>query len=81
MIIWGWKARTKTISSGTFHCPACDGHRAYSLIQIARWFTLYFIPLFKTKDLGEYVECGTCKETYKTRVLGYQPTATPVTQS
>jgi transcription elongation factor Elf1 len=80
MIIWGWKTRTKTVCTGNFHCPSCERQQSYTLIKLARWFTLYFIPLFKTKDLGEYVECGGCKETYKTRVLGYQP-ATPVTQN
>lgn len=81
MIIWGWKARTKMIHTGSFHCPGCQAERNYNLMQVARWFTLYFIPLFKTRDLGEYVECCTCKETYKTRILSYQPQPEPVAQS
>jgi uncharacterized C2H2 Zn-finger protein len=36
---------------------------------MGKYFTLYFIPIVKTKDLGEYVECQTCKTTFKPEVL------------
>jgi tellurite resistance protein len=35
-----------------------------------RWFTLFFIPLFPIGAVkAEYVECITCKQTYKLAVL------------
>lgn len=68
-IIWGTRARTNTIGSGTFHCPRCRANRDYAYKQVKRWFTLYFIPLFPTRTLGEYVECAGCGAAWKPEVL------------
>jgi tellurite resistance protein len=75
MIIWGSKARTFTESSGNFYCPECDDYKAYESKKVKKYFTLYFIPLFPTSDLGEYIECGKCKSTFKNSVLNYDPKA------
>ncbi|HLY26662.1 MAG TPA: zinc-ribbon domain-containing protein [Aggregatilineales bacterium] len=69
MIIWGTKGRIKDVGSGQFLCPSCRAVRMYKHKHAARYFTLYFIPLFKIKDLGEFVECQTCGGTFKTTVL------------
>lgn len=69
MIIWGTKGRIKDIGSGQFLCPKCQAIRMYKHKQAGRYFTLYFIPLFKIKDLGEFIECQTCGGTFKTAVL------------
>lgn len=74
-IIWGWRGREKTIGNGEFYCPDCGAYRGYRLVAVTRWFTLYWIPLFKTKDLGEYVECQSCKSTFNDRVLEFDPKA------
>jgi hypothetical protein len=37
------------------------------------YFTLFFIPLFKVRDLGEYVECTTCHQRFEPEVLHYRP--------
>ncbi len=68
-IIWGTRARTKVIGRGEFHCPRCNANQSYAYKQVKRWFTLYFIPLFPTRTLGEYVECGSCAATWKPEVL------------
>ncbi len=68
-IIWGSRARTKTIGSGTFPCPRCRATRDYAYKQVKRWFTLYFVPLFPTRTLGEYVECAGCGAAWKPEVL------------
>ena len=73
MIIWGSRGRKKTVSTGEFYCPSENATRPYAHKRVARYFTLYFIPLFKTKDLGEYVECGSCQGTFKPEVLSYTP--------
>lgn len=93
MVIWGSKGKSKTIGSGTFYCPNCKSHRLYKNEEVSRYFTLYFIPLFKTHKLGEYIVCQTCLKTYKPEVLqlsrqvdggmdnyssGPQPTSSPV---
>ena len=69
MIIWGSKARDKQIATGTFHCPSCRAASAYSHQRVSRYFTLYFIPLFPTDTLGEYVRCMRCAGEFKPLVL------------
>ena len=69
MIIWGSRVRYKDIGQGEFYCPKCQARRAYRLRQAARYFTLYFIPIFQTQQLGEVVECQTCKVTFQPAVL------------
>lgn len=73
MIIWGWRARDKQVATGTFHCPNCHTRSAFSHQRVARYFTLYFIPLFPTSTLGEYVRCMRCASQYKTVVLTMSP--------
>ncbi len=61
MIIWGSTGKRRQVGSGTFFCPACRQDAAYALMRVSRYFTLYFIPLFETRNLGEYVRCGSCQ--------------------
>jgi len=69
MIIWGSKGKTKVEGRGTFMCPRCNSLQPYLHHVVGKYFTLYFIPLFKTKDIGEYIECQSCFMTYKPEVL------------
>ena len=71
MIIWGSKGKDKTIGTGTFYCPHCKSHQAFRHAELSRYFTLYFIPLFKTHKLGEYIECQSCLKTFKPEVMQY----------
>jgi predicted RNA-binding Zn-ribbon protein involved in translation (DUF1610 family) len=71
MIIWGSKGKEKTIAEGQFYCPQCRTSRPYRHKKVAKYFTLYFIPLFETKNLGEYIECQWCFTTFRTEVLHY----------
>jgi hypothetical protein len=73
MIIWGSRGRTVDVGKGEFNCPNCGIKRQYIQKKAGRWFTLYFIPIFKMQDLGEFVECQTCKRTYQADVLSYRP--------
>jgi hypothetical protein len=72
MIIWGSKGKSKTIDTGTFYCPNCKSHQLFKHERVSRYFTLYFIPLFETKKLGEYIECQTCLKTFKPEVLQFR---------
>lgn len=71
MIIWGSKGLSKTIAQGQFFCPICGSKRPYEYKQIGKYFTLYFVPLFQTKKLGDYIECQVCFQTFKPEVLNY----------
>jgi hypothetical protein len=70
MIVYGHRNREIQVASGQFHCPKCDAQRPYVHKRIARYFTLFFIPLFRLRTLGEYVECQVCRRAFKPIVLG-----------
>ena len=40
-------------------------------MRVARYFTLFFIPLFRLKTLGEYIECQACRTAFDLKVLDY----------
>lgn len=69
MIVFGWRARNKVIGTGEFFCPRDGGDRRYEHKQARRWFTLFFIPLVPLEQLGEFVECTSCRNTYYPDVL------------
>ena len=71
MIIWGSRGRTFTEQKGRFFCPSCDSEKNYEHKKVEKWFTLYFLPIFPTKKLGEYIECGSCESTFQMKVLNY----------
>lgn len=69
LLIWGFRARYKTLAEGTFYCPREGGDRSYRMRQARRWFTLFFLPLIPLKVLGEFVECRSCQAAYDEKVL------------
>jgi hypothetical protein len=69
MIIWGSKAKVRQIGSGKFFCPNCLAESPHAHFRISRYFTLYFIPLFPTSALGQYVKCETCGREFPDTVL------------
>ena len=75
MIIWGSKPRTFVESNGNFYCPECNDHRTYEFKKVKKYFTLFFMLQIEAGDLGEYVECGECKCTFKEDALKYDPKA------
>jgi tellurite resistance protein len=75
-IIYGTKGVEKVIKGGRFHCPSCGPDQAYSLKEVRRYFTLYFIPLIPLDSLGKFVECTRgCRQTFQLEVLSYDPAA------
>lgn len=69
MIIWGSRIRHKDMGQGEFYCPKCAMQRPYRLRRAARYFTLYFIPIFPMQQLGEFVECQVCHTAFEPGVL------------
>lgn len=69
MIIFGTKAKTKTIDQGEFYCPHCAHERHYERKQVKNYFSLYFIPVVPIGDGGEIIECQTCGRSYAPAVL------------
>ncbi len=75
MIIFGTRGVKSTIKQGEFLCPQCAREEHYKHKKVTNFFTLYFIPLIPLGSAGEYVECQTCRGTFVTRVLDYNPQA------
>ncbi len=73
MIFFGTRGVKSTIKQGHFPCPQCATNRAYKHKKVTKFFTLYFIPIIPLGKAGEYVECLSCKGTFVTRVLDYNP--------
>jgi len=69
MIIWGTRGRETEIGTGTFYCPKCDDQKPFTRKKVGNYFTLFFIPLFEIKKLGEYLQCADCNTTFKPEVL------------
>ncbi len=69
MIVMGSKDRIIDLGAGRFYCPNCGVVRQYIRRRSARYFTLYFIPLFQVENKGEFVECSTCGYIYPTEIL------------
>ena len=69
IIIWGSRGRSTTLAVGQFYCPQCHAQRTYQHKRLSKYFTLYFIPLFPTQKLAEYVECDNCHTNFKLEVL------------
>jgi Tellurite resistance protein TerB len=75
LLIWGFKTRYKTVSTGVFFCPQCGGDREYVHKVGRRWFRLYYIPLFPVGSTrNEVVQCNTCTK-YFTMAALQRPTS------
>ena len=73
MIILGSRGKENQLSEGQFFCPKCSHIRHYKQKRISNYFTLYFIPLFETKNLGEFVQCQVCKGGFDPKILDPGP--------
>lgn len=65
MLIYGHRSRETLLGTRSFYCPRCQAQTPARHIRVDRWFTLFFIPLFKIATLGDLLECQTCYGAYK----------------
>ncbi|MWN05933.1 hypothetical protein [Gilliamella sp. Pas-s95] len=81
-IIFGTRGREVNERSGQFNCPNCcsqqntttdEKKQKYTQIKIAKYFTLFFIPIFSYETLGRYIKCNECNNDYNEKVLEYVP--------
>lgn len=68
-LILGTRHKTKPIEQGTFNCPYCHQRTEYIRYSVGEYFALYFIPLIKTGEPEEYVECQRCKGKFRPEIL------------
>ena len=75
LIIFGLRVFYRTMAQGMFYCRRCGGDREYRHRAGRRWFTVFFLPIIPLNQVGEHVQCTTCRTRYVTEVLGQPTTA------
>jgi hypothetical protein len=75
IIVWGFKVRFSKVKAVTFMCSHCGADRQGTLRRARRWFTFFFIPIMPTRELGQDVQCATCKNRFAPRILEVATTA------
>ncbi|MCX8574390.1 MULTISPECIES: zinc-ribbon domain-containing protein [unclassified Gilliamella] len=82
LIIFGSRGREVNEKTGQFNCPSCctqqniktdEKQQQYTQVKVARYFTLFFIPIFSFQTLGRYIRCNHCHSEYNENVLKYVP--------
>ena len=76
LLIFGLTVRARPMEAGRFHCPNEGGDRTYTMLELRRWFTLFFIPLIPLKLLGDVVECDSCRRQFDRSTLRMPTSAT-----
>ena len=75
LIILGSRVFYRTMAQGMFYCRRCGGDREYRHRAGRRWFTVFFLPVIPLNQVGEHVQCTTCRTRYVTDVLSQPTTA------
>lgn len=70
--IAGIERRATTLGQGIFYCPTCDQERSYEHKVVKKSATFFFIPVMGLGELGRYIECQYCGETFREEVLDYR---------
>jgi hypothetical protein len=73
MFIYGYTGKEKVISKGHFCCPNCQKLRSYKHIRVQKYYSIYFIPIYPVKNLGEFVQCQGCFIAFKPDILKTNP--------
>lgn len=63
-IILGERERAVEQSRDELFCPNCNTTRAFKRMHVGSYFTLFFVPIFEMRRIGQHVECLHCKSRY-----------------
>lgn len=69
IIIIGTRSRETVLEAGDFFCPRCGEKQPYTRKQISQYATFFFVPLFKLRTLGVFIECQHCRRAYEPDIL------------
>lgn len=62
IIIWGSKDFNKVLcQTGPYTCTNCSNPTPFNLVRVARWFTLFWIPIFPY-SFKYYHFCPVCNQ-------------------
>ncbi len=73
LLIGGTGSKTTILERGQFFCPTCSQERSYEHKAVKKIATFFFVPVANFGELGRYVECQYCHETFRQEVLNYHP--------
>lgn len=66
-IIWGTHAFKKIIgATRVYNCNRCGNANPFQIIRIAKWFTLFWIPLFPV-SIQYFIACPVCQDGVKVK--------------
>jgi len=59
-IVWGTRRRKKTLGFADVHkCSNCNNAKAFLVINVKEWFTLFWIPIFPVSS-QYFLMCPIC---------------------
>lgn len=64
MLIWGRKGYSDHLGYIIFECPECGTTGPFSVHQLRKKFTLYFVPTFSYSN-KQYLECESCHAAFE----------------
>ena len=67
--IAGKDSSVSTLDFGTFYCPTCDEEQSYEHKVVQETATFFFVPVANLGELGQYIECQCCGDTFREEVL------------
>jgi uncharacterized tellurite resistance protein B-like protein len=71
--IAGTESRSTTLDRGLFFCPTCEEEQSYEHKVVKETATIFFVPVATVGELGRYIECQNCGDTFREEVLDYIP--------
>lgn len=72
MILIGIKDVEKIKNVGNFYCPSCCRSKIYHDKLVYEYLTVYLLPIFRIKCVGEYIECNHCHNTFGAEIIERQ---------
>jgi hypothetical protein len=59
ILLFGTKTKPEKKGAINFYCPQCYMETAASIIEVTKYFTFFFIPIFPYDD-KLYMQCNIC---------------------
>ncbi len=72
MLLFGWRMRRRVVGPLVpIDCAHCHNAALYDYVEVRKWFTLFFVPLFPMGAAKHYMVCPICNKmlVFKTEQL------------
>ena len=64
VFIWGNKGYSDHLGYVIYECPSCKQTCAFSVFQVRKKFTVYFVPTFSYSN-KQLIQCALCQEAFE----------------